>query len=84
MSGVSDTYCDTYLGKMPRVLLGAAEGSFPTSTVDVINLADVDADFIGFSNVVTDGEYGYLLPHQKGKVVKFNVVPHTPQRGFGT
>ena len=69
---------------MPRVLLGAAEGSFASSTVDVIDLAAVDEDFIGFSNAVTDGEYGYLLPHQKGKVVRFNIMSHTPQRGFGT
>ncbi|CAJ1400352.1 unnamed protein product [Effrenium voratum] len=64
-------YDNTYIamGKMVRV------DTTSFSSADVVDLAQIDTNYVQFKSAFTDGTYGYLVPNSFGRVVRFTLDP---------
>ena len=77
-----------YTGKLVRIYLGtkdigyqidslAASSSRISTIVDVLDLAQVNTVYAGFSGIFTSGQYLYLVPYRNEH------IPYNGQRGHG-
>jgi len=62
---------------MPRKVVRFSLFDFSATGVSVLNLVDVNTGLLGFWGGFTDGERGYLMPTENGKLVSFGLSNFT-------